>query len=450
MYNVKCTMYNGRKSSVFSLFSVTLWLIFFVFAGNSYSQSIDSLISEMVNNNSQLQAYQYKIKSAELNARSVNNLPPPTIGIEFSQVPIKEINIWNKALSQNFFISQMFPIGGKPSAMYDAELKKSDIAKDEYNTLKISLIYKLKSMYYKIGTMEEKLKVMNRYKEILEQLYQSALVRFETGLVKQSDLLMIKSDVELYSLNIESMQTELNSDYLMINYVLGRNDSSEKIRIDFNQLTDADLAKAKEMINNFTYSSPVLNRMKNMQSMTELEVRANNKELIPDLMLQGMIMRMPRGMILTSQSNLHMAGEENKVEVMYGLMASVTLPFAPWSSGKYSYKEEELQVKALEIESERMNMESEINAELNSKLLKLQFAFRQNEVLTNVRDKYFFNSFDALLSEFMSSGTGLDKYFSNINMTLMNLMDSYDSYYQSLLSLAEIEFLTGYYAEELK
>ena len=447
MEDVRWKMVDVLKNSVFT---VTLWLIFFSSINITYSQAIDSLISEMVNNNSQLHAYQYKIKSAELNAKSVNNLPPPTIGVEFAQVPIEEINIWDKALSQNFFISQMFPIGGKPSAMYDAELKKSDLAKDEYNTLKISLIYKLKSMYYSIGTMQEKLKVMNRYKEILEQLYQSALIKFETGYLKQSDLLMIKSDVELYSLKIESMRTELNSDYLMINYLLGRNSTSEKVRIEFNQLTDADLVKAKEMINNFTYSSPVLNRMKNMQSMTELEINANNKELIPDLMLQGMIMRMPRGMLLTSQSDLHMAGSENKVEVMYGLMASITLPFAPWSSGKYSYRVEELKVKIMEIESERINMEKEINADLNSRLLKLQFAMRQNGILKNVRDNYFLNSFDALLSEFMSSGTGLDKYISNINMTLMNLMDNYDSYYQSLLSLAEIEFLTGYYTEEIK
>jgi len=38
-----------------------------------------------------------------------------------------------------------------------------------------------------------------------------------------------------------------------------------------------------------------------MIEMNKAMITANNSELVPDLMLEGMIMRMPRGMILTSK-----------------------------------------------------------------------------------------------------------------------------------------------------
>jgi len=91
--------------------------------------------------------------------------------------------------------------------------------------------------------------------------------------------------------------------------------------------------------------------MGNMIEMNKAMIDANNRELIPDLMVQGMFMRMPQGMILTSKSDLSMLNP--KTETMYSLMFSINLPFAPWSINKYKAKEQELYAGISSIEYEK-------------------------------------------------------------------------------------------------
>ncbi|MCK7527848.1 MAG: hypothetical protein MZV64_64675 [Ignavibacteriales bacterium] len=42
------------------------------------------------------------------------------------------------------------------------------------------------------------------------------------------------------------------------------------------------------------FSNPTLKKMSGMIEMNKAMIDANNRELIPDLMVQGMFMRMPR------------------------------------------------------------------------------------------------------------------------------------------------------------
>jgi outer membrane protein TolC len=92
-------------------------------------------------------------------------------------------------------------------------------------------------------------------------------------------------------------------------------------------------------------------------------------------MLQAMVMRMPNGMILTSgprstemiqQSVAGMAMQ--KTDWMYSIMASITLPFAPWSSGRSTAKADEMRSTNLSIEAEKNAMQREMIASLRSAL----------------------------------------------------------------------------------
>ena len=84
-------------------------------------------------------------------------------------------------------------------------------------------------------------------------------------------------------------------------------------------------------------------------------------------------MRMPRGMILTSKSDLSMLAIR-ETEYMYSLMVSITLPFAPWSFGKYNNKEEELVAEINGIEYEKNDMQREMTAQLKEALVKYNTA----------------------------------------------------------------------------
>ena len=77
------------------------------------AQSVDSLVAEAVKNNPLLKSLQYRITASEKRTGSINTLPAPNLSVEFSQVPTNSIDILNQSNSNNFALSQMFPLGGK-------------------------------------------------------------------------------------------------------------------------------------------------------------------------------------------------------------------------------------------------------------------------------------------------------------------------------------------------
>ena len=107
--------------------------------------------------------------------------------------------------------------------------------------------------------------------------------------------------------------------------------------------------------------------------MNEAMIVSAQKDLIPDLMVQAMIMRMPNGMILTSGSRSADAIQHSamgmpmqKTEWMYSIMASITLPFVPWASERSTAKADEMRTTNLGIAAERDAMQREMIAALHS------------------------------------------------------------------------------------
>ncbi|MBE2189226.1 MAG: hypothetical protein IAE98_07130, partial [Candidatus Kapabacteria bacterium] len=63
------------------------------------AQTLDSLVNEAMSNNPLIKSLDYKIKASEYKVKSTNTAPPPTIGLEFSQV--KEITQDNESKGFN-------------------------------------------------------------------------------------------------------------------------------------------------------------------------------------------------------------------------------------------------------------------------------------------------------------------------------------------------------------
>jgi outer membrane protein TolC len=112
-----------------------------------------------------------------------------------------------------------------------------------------------------------------------------------------------------------------------------------------------------------------------MTEMNEAMMVSAQRDLIPDLMVQAMVMRMPNGMILTSGSRSVEAIQHSamgmpmqKTEWMYSIMASITLPFVPWASERSTGKADEMRTANLGIAAERDAMRREMTAALYSAL----------------------------------------------------------------------------------
>jgi outer membrane protein TolC len=180
-----------------------------------------------------------------------------------------------------------------------------------------------------------------------------------------------------------------------------------------------------------------------MIKMSELEIYANNKELIPDIMVQGMVMRMPRGMILTTKSDPAMMSGMGETEYMYSVMASVTLPFMPWSSGRITSKEEELEANISGLSMERKNMQGEMTAQLKGALNKLESKKEQAGLYENQVLPLYRKAFEAQLVEYRNSRLSINSLLETMRSILMKEETLAEAKVDYEMTLADIYMMAG-------
>lgn len=439
-------MVNGRRlmvdvKQIINLFTTKLVIMIILFLMIEVkAQPIDSLIAEALKNNPQLKSLQYKINVSEKRSESVNTLPAPNFSVEFSQVPLSSIDIWNQSVSNNFSLSQMFPLGGKLNFMAEVERKNTLTEGNNYEIYKINLIASIKSSYYSIWLTERKIEIQKKNITLLKDLLKSIESSFYTNRLNQADLLTLQSEIASNETQLLIYEKEKEAQIYKLNKLLGRNLDSKDLYTVKEISTDSTLIESKleELLEE---SNPTLQKMSSMIEMNKAMIEANNRELIPDLMVQGMLMRMPRGMILTSKSDLLMLN--TKTETMYSLMFSINLPFAPWSINKFKRKEEELYAGIKSIEYEKNDMQREMIYELKSMLVKFQTA---NDLLKLYSEKViplYNQAAESQLIAYQNNKATITTVIDSYRMLLMQEMNYYMSKADAQMSLAEIEMLVG-------
>jgi outer membrane protein, heavy metal efflux system len=431
------------------LFYIFFFFIVGIFPSSVISQPLDSLVSEGLRNNPGIRGLEKNISAADLKGQSAGYLPPPSIGVEFSQVPFDDPDPLKNSLSQNLIISQMFMTGGKLSAMENAERKQSEILTTDLHSYKLKLSEEIKKVYYDIWMMEHHIALREDNLKFLESIYQSTEQFYKVNRTPYSDLLLVKADIAANRSEIEVMSNELKSMYIMMNSLLGRDDMNTEIIVRHNWVPDTSASVLGNYEKALLTSNPSLVKMDKMEEMARLEITANNKELYPDLMIQGMIMRMPRGMILTTQTPLHSLSEPGMTEYMFSVMASVTLPFAPWSSGRIKAKEEQLLASIEGIGAEKRNMELMLNSQLHSLLNTARSARREMELMNSDVIPLYKQALQSQVSEFQNNRNTISNLIQTINMLIMKEEELAEAVTRYQKVLAEIESLTaaGYNSE---
>lgn len=410
----------------------------------SFAQSIDSLINEAIQNNPYLKSLEQKIYAGEYRAESVDNLPPPTLGVQFDQIPIDEIDIWNGAISNSLSLSQMFPLGGKLSAMNDVEIKNVEVTKRDYESYKINLTSQVKTSYYNIWLLEKKIQIQLENIDLLSNLSRTLEIGYQVNRINQADVLTIKSEVASNNAQLIILKKQREAEIYKLNKLLGRKLDSKELIVD-EEINDDTLIYSQAQLEQILFNkNPSLLKMNSMIEMNKAMVNANNSELVPDLMVEGMLMRMPQGMILTSKTDLSMlAHEPQETEYMYSLMASITLPFVPWSSGTYNNKEEELLTEIKGLEYEKNNMQREMTAQLKETLVKYNTAKELMNLYQQEVIPLYTNSASSQTTSYQNGKTSITTVIDSYRMLLMQKMNYYMSKADVQMSLAEIEMMVG-------
>jgi outer membrane protein TolC len=435
------------KVNYLGKYLTAVFIILFASITNN-AQSVDSLVNEAILNNPKLKSLQYRIDASEYRSESVDYLPPPNLSVEFSQVPISQIDIFNQSISNNFGLSQMFPLGGKLSVMAEVENKNTLVEGNNFDAYKINLTAQVKMSYFNLWLIDRKIEIQKSNISLLSDFAKAIEVAFYTNRISQADVLTVQSEIASNETQLLINEKQREAEVYKLNKLLGRDLNSKDVfalkdfEIDSLQLSQLQL---EELLAD---SNPTLNKMNNMIEMNRAMITANNKELIPDLMVQGMLMRMPRGMILTSASDLTML--DPQTEWMYSLMFSINLPFAPWSIGKINYKEEELAAGISSIEQEKNDMQREMTAQLKEALVKYNTAKELTELYDKKVIPLYTDASESQTTSYQNGKTSITTVIDSYRMLLMQKMNYYMAKADIQMSLAEVEMMVGANLNNLK
>ncbi|OGU34064.1 MAG: hypothetical protein A2068_03915 [Ignavibacteria bacterium GWB2_35_6b] len=443
MLNEKFKIKNGKRTALFNsiYYSLNFLVIIFSLNNSLFAQSVDSLVAEAIANNPKLKSLQYRIQASEKREESVDNLPAPNLSVEFSQVPIKEINVFDKAISNSISLSQMFPLGGKLNAMAEVERKNTVVESDNYQSAKVNLIAQVKMTYYNLWLIDRKIDVQRKNILLIQQIIESVETSYYTNKISQADILSLQSEIALNETQLVILENQKEAEIYKLEFLLGRQLDSKNIFTVENINSDSSSLHEQKLDEILIEANPSLKRMTSMIAAEKAMIEANNKELIPDLMIQGMLMRMPRGMILTASSDLNML--EPGTEIMYSLMFSINLPFAPWSINKYKAKEEELAAGIKSIEYEKNDMQREMSAKLNEAVVKYKTAASLTKLYRNKVIPLYTKASESQVSEYQNNKTNVTVVIDSYRMLLMQQMNYFMAQADTQMSIAEIEMMIG-------
>ncbi len=441
--------FQAKKRDCFAakLLAMTMW---FGFSMLGYAQSVDSLIHEALKNNPQLKSFGYQIQASGFRANAAQALPAPSVGVEFSQVPSNSFNLINGATSNNFSLSQMFMLGGKLSAMSDVEKKKGNVLEQNLGSMEVQLRSKIKMNYYQLWLTDRRIEVQQHTIVLLEDLAQNMLPHVQTNRMRQADLLTIQAEVASEKSTLIEMRSTRTAFQNALYSLLGRNDFSIPIRTDSTLSAHTFHFSENQLSEKVKQLNPNLIAMDRMKEMNESMIAAANKELIPDIMVQAMVMRMPNGMILTGGSRSADAIQQSvagmpmqQTDWMYSIMASITLPFAPWSAERSTSKADEMRATNSSIDAEKNAMQREMISSLRSAVNKYAAADSLVQQYSQTILPLINEAADAQTIAYLTGQVPISTVLDARRMELMKQEDYLMTIVDRHMALTEIEMMVG-------
>ncbi len=444
-------MIHSQKTTIFCGLAFTL-----LFFGTALpAQTLDSLIAEALRNHPLIRAADARAVSAEYRAEASSQLAAPTLSLEFAQTPAGNFDVLNRSISNNIGISQMLMLGGKRDAMRRAEQQVAQTERERRSEAASTIRAMVSELYAQLWRLGRQKELRGRTSIMLNTMLQSAEERFRTGRATMNDVLLLRAELAGEQSRFHGIVLEERGKTAKLNTLLGRS----KVDAEIRTLLDSTFAQALETLLARTYqariafatTNPTLRRMKSMETMTAKEREAAYEERTPDIMLQAMLMRMPRGMILTSGNpelseifSVHTGVTvQNRTEWMYSLMASITLPFAPWSQARIDAREAELSTRLSAQEAEREAMQRELTGELSEQEQMLLHTIETVKDYSRVIIPAYKQALEGLLASFQTNQASINDVLRTAQMLAMKEEELVMAQEDQMMIAAKLRLLLG-------
>jgi len=313
--------------------------------------SLDTVLARLFANPS-LQAYDAKLSAQDAYAAGAKSLDAPTISAGQYQTPYR-LN----PNSGSFMIQaeQMFTNPAKLKAKEDYMKGLSKVTAEDKNYMKNQLTTQAKQYYYERVVLEKKLALLQNTQSLLEYMLKDANIRLTYGKEKLSNIYKAKADLYQLDNTREQLNTEISQKNIMLNTLMNR-DKQTEFTVDTNVVVKGYETTITDTSALASGRSDIKGISRNIE-LQQLSAQMEYSKRKPDFGIQAAHM-------------FSYGGYPNQ----YILMASVTIPIAPWASRQYKanlkgiqYEVEELQQKKLDMLNQAAGQLAEIGAGIGSK-----------------------------------------------------------------------------------
>jgi Cu(I)/Ag(I) efflux system membrane protein CusA/SilA len=208
----------GSKNKPLKTVSVIL-LISIVGVGSTYAQSLNSLVTEAVENNLELKVLEKEYFAALEKAPQVSELPDPEVGVGVFPLPV-ETRLGAQILRVG--ATQMFPWKGLLNGKKELELAKAKALFERIGARALDLSYQVEQAYFQLYDIEKSQSIIRRNVVILEALEQLALTKVESGKTTAADVLRVQLKIEELNQELIILETAKTKPIASINQLLNR------------------------------------------------------------------------------------------------------------------------------------------------------------------------------------------------------------------------------------
>jgi len=407
-------------------FITLIFLASIVQAQDIESSDIKALIDEAIKNNTQLQAMHHEVEAAKLRVNEVRSWEAPEIGIEFYQTPIQSFPIPIKnGMETDYFVEQTVPWPGKLSAMSKVQVNNTGMMAEAYNALEKKIIRDLQNTYYELYAIQRKMEINTDNQSLMKEFIAIATRQYQVGMGRQSDVIRAQAELSRLINDGVNFRKENNIAEAMINTLLNR-----PIDQAFPHIADFEIKelswKYEELAPLASANRAELKIMNYNIEMFKSELTVSKKESYPDFLLKGQYKNMA-----------------NSSKDFWSLMIGVTIPFAPWSNGKYQSKVIQNEQHIMHMEHELSGMNNMVDFEVRSSLEKMDAAFYNMNLYKTTTIPQAQQSLNLLVSEYQLGKTEFLMMIDSYRMLLMAKLDYYMAVMQWKQAVSELEQAVG-------
>lgn len=385
-------------------------------AATDSAMSVRTLVAEALARSPALSASRVRAEAMATRPRQESAWEDPQVSLEFFATPITYADPLRHGMETDYAVTQAIPLFGRNGAMRDAAEAGARAANQSALVTERNIVAQVKQSYAMLLTAQKQLAVNNDATKVLEQIVISVRTRYSVGSASFADVL--KAQVELdKAANERSRLTQgQESAAGMIDALLGRTAGTRRLTVAEEELHPLKLT-LRDACDAAQEHRPDLRAMAMEIEMSRAELDAAKRECFPDVMVRGMYKDMKEG---TDQ---------------WAAMLAVSVPLAPWASGRHGGAVDEKELAVHERELSLQEMRAMTLSEVRAAWTKAQADWEQ---LERYRSSMLPRSRQAVASALAGYRTGGTDFLS--------LLDS-----ERMLQMLEMEeaMLVGNYISDL-